>query len=89
MHKIAIIPGDGIGQEVVPAALEVIERAAPQILQMKEFPWGCEFYRRKGRMMDPDGFDQLQQFEAIFLGAIGDPRVPDHISVWELILPIR
>src|SRR6476620_726820 len=89
MHKIAIIPGDGIGQEVVPAALEVIERAAPQILQMKEFPWGCEFYRRMGRMMDPDGFDQLQQFEAIFLGAIGDPRVPDHISVWELILPLR
>jgi tartrate dehydrogenase/decarboxylase/D-malate dehydrogenase len=89
MHKIAIIPGDGIGQEVVPAALEVIERAAPQTLAMTEFPWGCEFYHRKGRMMDPDGFDQLQQFEAIFLGAIGDPRVPDHISVWELILPLR
>ena len=52
MHKIAIIPGDGIGQEVVPAALEVIERAAPQVLQMTEFPWGCEFYLRNGRMMD-------------------------------------
>jgi tartrate dehydrogenase/decarboxylase / D-malate dehydrogenase len=89
MHKIAIVPGDGIGQEVVPAALEVIERAAPGVLSSTEFPWGCEFYLRTGRMMDPDGLDQLQQFDAIFLGAIGDPRVPDHISVWELILPLR
>ena len=89
MHKIAIIPGDGIGQEVVPAALEVIERAAPGALTLTEFPWGCEFYLRKGRMMDEDGFEQLQQFDAIFLGAIGDPRVPDHTSVWELILPLR
>ncbi len=89
MHKIAIIPGDGIGQEVIPAALEVIERAAPGVLEMTEFPWGCDFYVRNGRMMDADGFEQLQQFEAIFLGAIGDPRVPDHVSVWELILPLR
>ena len=56
---------------------------------MTEFPWGCDFYVRNGRMMDADGFDQLQQFDAIFLGAIGDPRVPDHVSVWELILPLR
>ena len=89
MHKIAIIPGDGIGQEVVPAALEVIERAAPGLLARTEFPWGCEFYHRTGRMMEADGLDQLQKFDAIFLGAIGDPRVPDHISVWELILPLR
>jgi tartrate dehydrogenase/decarboxylase/D-malate dehydrogenase len=89
MHKIAIIPGDGIGQEVVPAALEVIERAAPGFLATTEFPWGCEFYHRTGRMMEADGLDQLQKFDAIFLGAIGDPRVPDHISVWELILPLR
>jgi tartrate dehydrogenase/decarboxylase/D-malate dehydrogenase len=54
-----------------------------------EFPWGCEFYRRTGRMMDPDGLDRLRDFDAIYLGAIGDPAVPDHISVWELILPIR
>src|SRR4051794_14758340 len=89
MHKIAIIPGDGIGQEVIPAALEVIERAAPGVLAMTEFPWGCDFYVRNGRMMEADGFEQLQQFEAIFLGAIGDPSVPDHIAVWELILPLR
>src|SRR4051812_21247512 len=89
MPNIAIIPGDGIGQEVVPAALEVIEAAAPGMLKMTEFPWGSDFYVRTGRMMDADGFEQLQQFEAIFLGAIGDPRVPDHVSVWELILPLR
>jgi tartrate dehydrogenase/decarboxylase/D-malate dehydrogenase len=89
MHKIAIIPGAGIGQEVVPAALEVIERAAPGTLELTEFPWGCEFYLRNKRMMDPDGFDRLQEFDALFLGAIGDPRVPDHTSVWELILPLR
>jgi tartrate dehydrogenase/decarboxylase/D-malate dehydrogenase len=89
MHQIAIIPGDGIGQEVVPAALEVIERAAPGTLELTEFPWGCEFYLRNKRMMDPDGFDRLQEFDALFLGAIGDPRVPDHTSVWELILPLR
>jgi tartrate dehydrogenase/decarboxylase/D-malate dehydrogenase len=89
MHKIAIIPGDGIGQEVVPAALEVIERAAPGTLELTDFPWGCEFYLRNKRMMDPDGFDRLQEFDALFLGAIGDPRVPDHTSVWELILPLR
>jgi tartrate dehydrogenase/decarboxylase/D-malate dehydrogenase len=89
MHKIAIIPGDGIGQEVVPAALEVIERAAPGPLELTAFPWGCEFYLRNKRMMDPDGFDRLQEFDALFLGAIGDPRVPDHTSVWELILPLR
>ena len=89
MHKIAIIPGDGIGKEVVPAALDVIVRAAPGVLEMTEFPWGCDFYVRNRRMMAADGFEQLQQFEAIFLGAIGDPRVPDHVSVWELILPLR
>ena len=89
MHKIAVIPGDGIGKEVVPAALEVINAAAPGELELTEFPWGCDFYVRSKRMMDPDGFDQLQMFEAILLGAIGDPRVPDHVSVWELILPLR
>jgi tartrate dehydrogenase/decarboxylase/D-malate dehydrogenase len=89
--KVAVIAGDGIGQEVIPAAIEVLERATPvdASLRFTEFPWGCEFYRRNGRMMDADGFDQLQQFDAILLGAIGDPAVPDHVSVWELILPLR
>lgn len=89
--RIAVIAGDGIGQEVTPAGIEVLEKAAAGEvgLEFTEFPWGCEFYRRNGRMMDADGLDRLQAFDAIYLGAIGDPAVPDHISVWELILPIR
>jgi tartrate dehydrogenase/decarboxylase / D-malate dehydrogenase len=89
--RVAVIAGDGIGREVIPAGIEVIEKAAAGAcaLEFVEFPWGCEFYRRHGRMMDPDGLERLQEFDAIYLGAIGDPAVPDHVSVWELILPIR
>ena len=89
--RIAVIAGDGIGREVIPAGIEVLENAAAKevALEFVEFPWGCEFYLRNGRMMDADGFERLQEFDAIYLGAIGDPRVPDHVSVWELILPIR
>ena len=90
MHKIAVIAGDGIGREVIPAGIEIVERVAgASQFQFVELPWGCEFYLRNGRMMDPDGLDRLQTFDAIYLGAIGDPSVPDHVSVWELILPIR
>jgi tartrate dehydrogenase/decarboxylase/D-malate dehydrogenase len=89
--RIAVIAGDGIGKEVIPAGIEVLEKAAAGALDLEfvEFPWGCEFYTRHGRMMDADGFDRLQEFDAIYLGAIGDPAVPDHVSVWELILPLR
>ena len=94
--RIAVLAGDGIGKEVIPAGLEVIWHVvndAPldsaDAIELVEFPWGCDFYRKHGRMMDPDGFERLQGFDAIYLGAIGDPSVPDHISVWELILPIR
>jgi tartrate dehydrogenase/decarboxylase/D-malate dehydrogenase len=90
--QIAVIAGDGIGKEVTPAGIAVIKRAAELTgvaIEFVEFPWGCEFYARNGRMMDADGLDTLQQFDAIYLGAIGDPSVPDHVSVWELILPIR
>jgi tartrate dehydrogenase/decarboxylase / D-malate dehydrogenase len=90
-YRVAVIAGDGIGREVIPAGIEIVEKAAAGAcgLEFVEFPWGCEFYRRKGRMMDVDGLDTLQGFDAIYLGAIGDPAVPDHVSVWELILPIR
>ncbi len=90
-HRVAVIVGDGIGKEVIPAGIEIIQKAAAGSVEIDfvEFPWGCDFYRQHGRMMDADGLDQLQAFEAIYLGAIGDPAVPDHISVWELILPIR
>lgn len=91
-YNIAVIPGDGIGREVVPAALAVIERAARRAgieLALTEFPWGCEYYLETGRMMPGDGLDLLRTSDAIFLGAVGAPSVPDHVSVWELILPIR
>lgn len=90
-HRIAVIPGDGIGQEVIPAALGVIEAAArgASTLELETFPWGCAHYARTGRMMDADGLDRLRAFDAIFLGAVGDPTVPDDVAVWDLILPIR
>jgi tartrate dehydrogenase/decarboxylase/D-malate dehydrogenase len=91
-HRIAVIAGDGIGQEVIPAGITVLTKAASLgglDLEFVEFPWGCEFYRRTGTMMDADALDRLAAFDAIYLGAVGDPSVPDHVSVWELILPIR
>ena len=92
MSRVAVIAGDGIGKEVVPAGIEVLKKAAAACgtaIEFVAFPWGCDFYRRTGRMMDEDGFERLRDFDAIYLGAIGDPSVPDHISVWQLILPIR
>ena len=91
-HKIAVIAGDGIGQEVIPAGIAALERAARgsgASFAFTELPWGCDYYRRNGRMMDPDGFERLSAFDAIYLGAIGDPKVPDHIAVWDLLLPLR
>lgn len=90
--RIAVIAGDGIGTEVIAAGVSVLERAlAPddRRLAFTEFPWGCEYYQRTGRMMSEDALEQLQSFDAIYLGAVGAPGVPDHVSVWELILPIR
>ena len=90
--RVAVIAGDGIGKEVIPAGIEVVKKAAALCgaqVEFTEFPWGCDFYHQHGRMMDADGFERLREFDAIYLGAIGDPSVPDHISVWQLILPIR
>jgi tartrate dehydrogenase/decarboxylase/D-malate dehydrogenase len=91
-YRIAVIAGDGIGKEVIPAGIDVIKMAASQghfTCEFTELPWGCDFYLRSGRMMDADWLDQVRKFDAIYLGAIGDPRVPDHISARELILPFR
>src|SRR5262245_9724687 len=91
-HNIAVIAGDGIGKEVIPAGIAALERAARASgvsLMFTELPWGCDYYLRQGRMMDTDGFDRLATFDAIYLGAIGDPKVPDHIAVWDLLLPLR
>ena len=91
-HRIAVIPGDGIGQEVIPAALTVLEAVASRggfAFDLVEFPYGCAYYAKHGRMMAADAFDRLAEFPAIYFGAVGDPSVPDHIAVWELILPLR
>jgi tartrate dehydrogenase/decarboxylase/D-malate dehydrogenase len=91
-YRIAVIAGDGIGQEVIPAGMEVLKTAASQggfRCEFTELPWGSEFYLRHGRMLDGDAIEQVLKFDAIYLGAIGDPRVADHVSARELILPLR
>ena len=127
-YRIALIPGDGIGKEVIPAGVKVLQAAAtdPVVarardtardsakaldspkggarderagqtpssaegfqLTFEQFDWGCEYYLRTGRMMPEDGLEQLRPFDAIYLGAIGHPTVPDHISLRELLLKIR
>ncbi|WP_240416335.1 tartrate dehydrogenase [Paenibacillus periandrae] len=92
--ELAVIPGDGIGKEVVPAALEVLDTLADVhggiSFTYTSFPWSCDYYMEHGQMMPDDGLQTLQGFEAIFLGAVGDPtRVPDHISLWGLLIKIR
>jgi tartrate dehydrogenase/decarboxylase/D-malate dehydrogenase len=91
-HRIAVIAGDGIGREVIPAGLSALEaatRGSAVSLEVTELPWGCDYYTQTGRMMDEDGFERLGRFDAIYLGAIGDPKVPDHVAVWDLLLPLR
>lgn len=91
-YKIAVIAGDGIGREVIPAGVDVLQVAASQgsfTLDFTSFPWGCEFYHRSGRMMDADAVEQLKAFDAVYLGAIGEPSVPDNISAGQLLLPLR
>ena len=91
--NIALIPGDGIGKEVVPEGTRVLDAAAKVHggikFSYRDFPWSCEYYQKHGRMMPADGLDQLRPFDSIFLGAVGFPGVPDHVSLWELIAPIR
>ena len=89
-HKIALIPGDGIGTAVVDAAMQVAEKAAPGLLVPTRFDWSCDTYLKTGRMMPEDGIETLRGFDAIFLGAVGWPaKVPDAVSLHGLLLPIR
>ncbi|MEO1710048.1 MAG: tartrate dehydrogenase [Pseudomonadota bacterium] len=90
--SIAVIAGDGIGTEVVPEGLRVLEAAARRFdlaFEFKDFDWSCERYHKTGKMMPDDGLDQLKVFDSIFLGAVGFPGVPDHVSLWGLLIPIR
>jgi tartrate dehydrogenase/decarboxylase / D-malate dehydrogenase len=91
-YQIAAIPGDGIGKEVVPEGMRVLEAAGRRFgfaLKWREFDWSCERYTKTGSMMPADGLDQLRASDAIFLGAVGFPGVPDHVSLWGLLIPIR
>ena len=91
-YRIAVIPGDGIGQEVVPEGIRIVEAAARRFdfaLVWNHFDWSCQTYIASGRMMPPDGLDQLRRHDAVFLGAVGFPGVPDHVSLWGLLIPIR
>lgn len=94
VHEIAVIPGDGIGKEIVPLSLKVLDQLAKLHggieFKFKEFPWSCEYYLEHGEMMPEDGIETLKGFEQIYLGAVGNPKlVPDHISLWGLLIKIR
>jgi tartrate dehydrogenase/decarboxylase/D-malate dehydrogenase len=86
--RVAVIAGDGVGKEVIPVGMDVVSAVVPAV-DFEPLPWGCEFYERSGRMMPEDGLETLAEFDAIYLGAIGWPTVPDHLSLWGLLLPIR
>ncbi len=92
-HRIAVIPGDGIGPEVIEEGIKVLKATAQVAdeleFEFQYFPWGCEYCLKEGKMMPDDGLEKLKGFEAIYLGAIGDPRIPDHISLRDLLLKIR
>lgn len=91
--KIASIPGDGIGTEITEAAIQVLNTLSAVVggfeLEFEELDWSSENYKKRGWYTPPDGFEQLKKYDAIYFGAVGWPDVPDHISLWQLILPIR
>ncbi|MCM3245148.1 tartrate dehydrogenase [Cytobacillus firmus] len=93
IYKVAVIAGDGIGPEVIGEGIKVLNKVAAMDsgfrFNFTYFPWGCEFYAKHGKMMDENGMEELKKFDAIYLGAVGFPGVPDHISLWDLLLRIR
>jgi tartrate dehydrogenase/decarboxylase / D-malate dehydrogenase len=91
-QRIALVPGDGIGKEVVPEGVKVLEAAGRRFnidFTFDEYDWSCETYAKTGKIMPDDGIEQLRPADAIFLGAVGWPTVPDHVSLWDLLIPIR
>jgi tartrate dehydrogenase/decarboxylase / D-malate dehydrogenase len=91
-YTVALIPGDGIGKEVVPEGVRTLKALADKYgfqVSFTEFPYSCGYYLEHGEMMPRDALDRLSPFDAILLGAVGDPKVPDHASLWGLLLPIR
>src|SRR5262249_54835561 len=91
-YRIAVVAGDGIGREVMPegiAAMEAAARAYGFECQWHEFDWSCERYVTMGTMMPEDGLERLRLYDAVYLGAVGHPEVPDHVSLWGLLIPLR
>ncbi|MDP2959273.1 MAG: tartrate dehydrogenase [Longimicrobiales bacterium] len=91
-HRIAVIPGDGIGTEVVPEGMRVLDAVGSRFgisFTWDVLDWGCERYHRTGRFMPEGALEGLQGHDAIYLGAVGSPGVPDHVSLWGLLIPIR
>jgi len=92
-HRIAVIPGDGIGREVMPEGVRVLEAVAAKHgigLKFQEFPWSSDWYQQHGRMCPEDAPQILRQFDAVYFGAVGNPAlVPDHIAVWGLLINFR
>jgi tartrate dehydrogenase/decarboxylase / D-malate dehydrogenase len=91
-HRIAVLPGDGIGKETVPESLKVLDAASRKFgfgLELMHYDWSCETYKATGSMMPADGLDQLAKSDSVLLGAVGWPGVPDHVSLWGLLIPIR
>jgi len=91
-YKISTIPGDGIGKEVIPESCRVLDAVADVCdfsLVYTDYDYSCEYYAKHGHMMPDDGLDQLRDCDSIFLGAVGFPGVPDHVSLWGLLIPIR
>jgi tartrate dehydrogenase/decarboxylase/D-malate dehydrogenase len=91
-YDIAVIPGDGIGPEVIESGIRVLEAIGSRFdiqFSWDTVPWGCEYYTKTGRMMPGDGLERIRGHDAIFLGAVGYPGVPDHVSLWGLLIPIR
>lgn len=93
VYKIAVIAGDGIGPEVIAEGVKVLKKVAAIdgtfSFEFTDFPWGCDYYLRTGKMMPDDGIETLSKFDAIYLGAVGSPKVPDSVSLRKLLLKIR
>ena len=91
-YRLAVIPGDGIGKETTPEGLRVLDAAARRFgfgLKLDHYDWSCETYKKTGAMMPADGLEMVREADSIFLGAVGWPGVPDHISLWGLLIPFR
>ena len=91
-YRVALIPGDGIGREVLSEGVKVMEAAARRFdfeFSWSEFDWSCERFHSVGEIMPADGLEQLRNFDAIYFGAVGFPGVPDHVSLWNLLIPMR